>query len=160
MPIPTHLQSFWISFLKSSACPADANDRFLESFRIGSSAEEADHGVKLILSGKKTATSSLLWEYEQSEKTAPTVGSLSVVENGNSQPICVVKTTWIEINPISNISEDFAYDYGELDGTLTSWHRVFDNYYAQVCAEMGCDFTDNTPLVCERFKLIYNVAFD
>lgn len=115
---PQHIKEFWQSFLKSQSDPPDSNRRFYESFRIGSDDEDADSGARLILSGQKTATSSLLWEYEDSGKVLPDIGALSVVEDGGRKPVCVVETTWIEVMKFCDIDEKFAIEYGEADGTL------------------------------------------
>lgn len=156
MDIPIHIQDFWNRYLESTSNPQDANSRFFESFKIGSTAAQADSGVELILSGEKTATSSLLWEYEVEGRSIPSIGSLSVVEGGDSQPICVVKTIWVNVIPISEIDESFAIDYSETNGTVDGWHRAFDEYYSRICSELGREFSVDTPLVCERFEVSYS----
>lgn len=155
MEIPQHVQDFWNRFLASTACPPDANNLFLESFQIGSTPSEADYGLREILSGIKTATSSPLWQYENSGEPIPRRGSLSVVEDGNKQPRCVIRTNWVEIKHISDIDASFARDYGETDGTVQGWHTAFDEYYAGVCAQMDRAFNDQFPLVCERFEVLF-----
>ena len=116
--VPQHIEAYWMSFLDSQSSSMGSNERFYESFQIGSDVEDADEGARLILCGKKTATSSLFWEYESSGKPLPKVGALSVVENGAREPMCVVQTTWIEIIPFSEVDAKFAYEYGESDRTL------------------------------------------
>lgn len=156
MTIPDHIGSFWTKFLNSGFSPANANDLFLESFQIGSTAAAADGGARLILNGEKTATSSLLWQYELSGEPTPYVGSLSVLEDGSRAPVCVVQTTWVEIIPYGQIDADFARDYGETDGTLDSWYRVFGENYASLCESIGRQLTEQTPLLCERFEVVYS----
>lgn len=153
--VPQHIEAFWKRFLDSQSDPADANGRFYESFRIGSGDQGADEGARLILSGEKTATSSLLWEYEESEKPLPYVGALSVVEDGERRPVCVIETTWMEIIPFDKIDAKFAYEYGETDGTLEGWRKLFWGYYFNECAAMGRKMSKDTPLVCERFRVIF-----
>lgn len=155
MRIPNHIETFWKEFLDSEVSPESANDYFLESFQIGSNRDEADEGAKLILSGEKTATSSLLWERESSGELLPWVGALSVVEDGEHRPVCVIRTTWIEVIPFGEIDASFACDYSETDGTLESWYEVFGDYYSDVCESMGRRLSEETPLVCERFQVIF-----
>jgi uncharacterized protein YhfF len=153
--IPKHIEAFWNGFLDSQSASHDANDRFYESFRIGLDAETADEGVRLILSRQKTATSSLLWEYESSGKALPPLGNLSVVENGRRAPVCVVRTTWIEVIRFNDVDAQFAYEYGEGDRTLEGWRKMFLTYYSSACAVLGREMSTDAPLVCERFRVLY-----
>jgi len=153
--IPRHVEAFWSGFLESRSAPQDANERFYESFRIGLDDEDAETGATLILSGEKTATSSLLWEYEASGKAQPPLGNLSVVENGRRVPVCVVTTTWIELIRFDDVDAQFAYEYGEGDRTLEGWRKMFRPYYAKACAGLGRELSGDTPLICERFRVIY-----
>ena len=153
--IPRHIEAFWIAFLASPSAPNDANERFYESFRIGLADKDAETGAKLILSKQKTATSSLLWEYESSSKALPLLGNLSVVENGRGAPVCVVQTTWIETIRFDDIDAQFAFEYGEGDRTLEGWRKMFWSYYSNACEALGREMSPDTPLVCERFVVIF-----
>jgi uncharacterized protein YhfF len=68
MPPGPAIAAFWREFLASVPNATDAAARFYESFRIGDTTDSADAGAALILSGVKTATSSLLLEYQASSK--------------------------------------------------------------------------------------------
>ncbi len=141
--------------MASDCCPSNAAERFDVSFRIGITDETADEGVRLILSGEKTATSSLLWEYEESGKPLPYVGALSVLEDGAGNPVCVIETNWVEIIPFDEIDAKFARDYSETDGTLEHWREVFWDYYSEECEKSGWKMLQTTPMVCERFHVIF-----
>jgi RimJ/RimL family protein N-acetyltransferase/uncharacterized protein YhfF len=153
--IPERIQEFWQQFLDTRADPVDANGRFYESFRIGLDDEDVAEGANLILSGKKTATSSPLWEYEDSGKTLPYPGALSVLEDGTWNPVGVVETTWTGIVPFGEVDQAFAFEYGEADGTLAGWRTMIRDYYADICVDMGREMSSDTPLVCERFRLVF-----
>jgi uncharacterized protein YhfF len=73
---------FWSKFLQSRTDPSATAKLFCEVFRIGDSRESADEGARLILSGAKTTTSSLLSEHEKFSKPLPRVGSFSILEDG------------------------------------------------------------------------------
>ena len=155
LSIPSHIAGFWEKFLNSPSCPEQANELFLESFQIGSNANDADEGLRLILKGEKTATSSLLWQYEREKSPLPFVGSLSVVEDGRSNPACVVQTTWVKTIRFTDVDADFARDYAETeDGSIEAWYDEFEDYYVEVCEEMGRTLEEDTPLFCERFRVI------
>ncbi len=54
-----------------------------ETYSVGSTPETADAGSELILSGVKTTTSSLLWQYQVTGKPMLEAGSLSICLNAN-----------------------------------------------------------------------------
>ncbi len=155
MKIPEHIKPFWDEFLSSASRPEGADSLFQTSYRIGASEEHANQGAHLILSRKKTATSTLAWALERNDEPMPALGALCVVENGKGEAVCVVETTWVETIPFGSIDEDFARGYAETDGTLEDWKRVFGEYYSEECRSMGKTLNRDTPLICERFRVIY-----
>ena len=96
----------------------DRTPVLLEVFQIGDSEQSADEGAALIKQGRKTTTSSLLWEYEVADEPLPQVGSLSIVEDGRGKPVCIVETTWVAIKKFAEVDAQFASDYGEWDQYL------------------------------------------
>lgn len=97
-------ERFWQTYLEEEAPdPTKARSWLYEAFKIGTTEEGADYGALLISRGIKTTTSSLLWEYEAAYKPLPKIGSLSIVENGRDEPVCVVKTTQIETKPFRDV---------------------------------------------------------
>ena len=128
--VPRHVRAFWESFLGSHPDPTDAAARFYESFRVGSSERDANEAARLILEGRKTATSSLLCEYEQNDKPLPYVGALSVVEDGERKPVCIVRTMRIEVVSFGEVDAQFAREYGEGYRTLEGWRKMSCNCYS------------------------------
>jgi uncharacterized protein YhfF len=154
--IPHHIKAFWQHFLASQPDPLAARERFYEAFQIGTGPEDADEGVRLIRCGQKTATSSLLWDYEARGKSLPQLGSLSVLEDGRKQAVCVVETSWLEVLAFDRVDAEFARDYGEADGTLEGWRSLCWPYYAAACVSLGRTMSRSTPLVCERFRVVFD----
>jgi uncharacterized protein YhfF len=153
--LSTATSAFWVDFVRSRTDPSGAAELFYEAFRIGDSLESADEGARLILTGAKTTTSSLLWEYEKLSKPLPRVGSLSILENGQGEPVCVVETIWLEVLPFEKRDPDFAVAYGEWGDTLPAWQQNAWRYYSKQCGLLGRIPTLKMPLVCERFKVVY-----
>ncbi len=149
------IEAFWREYLNSLPQADEAARRFYETCRVGDSEQSADEGAGLIKQGVKTATSSLLWEYQAANKPLPQVGSLSIVEDGKGDPVCVVETTWLAIKSFLEVDIQFAYEYGEWDRTLESWREQCWAYYSEQCRSLGRPATQEMPLVCERFKVVY-----
>lgn len=154
-PLSPTVQMFWSRFLAKSENPAEMETRFHETYSIGDSPQSADIGADLILRSEKTATSSLLWEYEAENAKLPAVGDLNIVMNGCNQPVCVVETIWIVIQALSRADAQFAQDYGEWDGTLQTWHEKMWRYYCNQCKALDRQPDPDMPLVFERFKVIF-----
>lgn len=155
MKLTQEAQNCWQSYLKTVNNPENTRQRFYEAFSIGNTEESKNEGAQLIVQGIKTATSALLWEYEISGVNPPVLGSLSLVEDGQQKPVCIVETTEIKIQPFSMVSTQFAFDYGEWDRTLESWRKNCWDYYIEQCQYFGREVSEEMPLVCERFKVIY-----
>ena len=112
----------------------------------------------LVLAGTKTATCSALWEWEAEGSDLPQVGTKTVVLNGAEQPICIIETTEITVQPFNQVDAQFAYDEGEDDRTLESWRREHWKYFSRALPKIGKQPTEEMPLVCERFKVVYPPA--
>lgn len=147
----TATSAFWANFLRSRTDLSATAELLYEAFRIGDSPESANEGARLILTGAKTTTSSLLWEYEKLSKPLPRVGSLSILENGKGEPICVIETIWLEVLPFEKIDADFAVAYGEWGNTLPTWRQNAWTYFSKHCGLLGRTPSLQMPLVCERF---------
>lgn len=147
--------AFWSAYLESPEAPEDAPGRLYGTCRIGDSRESADAGARLVLAGRKTATSSLLWEYDAGGGAPPEVGALTILEDGARRPVCVFETYEVEVRPFAAVDAAFAADYGEWDGSLATWRLRCWDHYAAVCAGLGRVPAQDMPLVCERFRVVY-----
>ncbi len=155
MQLDSKTKAFWQEYLDSLLNPVDAAHRLYDIMHIGNSDASADEGATLIKQGVKTTTSSLLWEYQASNTPLPEVGSLCIVINGRGDPVCVVETVSVEIKAFAEVDASFAHDYGEWDRTLESWRAHNWALKAEKCRALGRAPTQDMPLVCERFKVVY-----
>lgn len=151
--IPTNIRPFWEEFLAS--VDYDAADRFYEAFHFDDNERDANDLARLVLSGVKRATASLLWSYEEENKPPPEPGALSVVTNWDSEPLCVMESTAVVIVPFAEVSERFAAIEGEGDKTLRYWREVHWLYFSRECKRVGKEPSQSMPIVCEEFKVIY-----
>ena len=63
----------------------------------------------------------------------------------------------VEIRPFNTIDEQFAFDYGEGERLLTWWRDAMWEYYSTECRALGQEPSEDMPLVCLRFRLLYPV---
>ena len=146
------IDAFWDSY----ACtdPNAAARGYCEAFRFGNTERMANELAALVAQGVKTATSALLWSYQEGERLLQE-GDLSIVTTWDNEPVCIVETTELRIVPFKDVDARFAYDYGEGDRTLEWWREHLWAYYAEECDSLGREPTEEMPLVCERFRVVY-----
>jgi uncharacterized protein YhfF len=149
----TTLEQFWIDAVRSH--PELAGKHYFEAFCFGNTEHMANKLAELVLRGVKTATSSLLWTIEQENKPLLQVGGYSIVTNWEKVPVCVMETIELRIVPFKDVDAQFAYDYGEGERTLEWWMENMWDYYVQECAQLGRQATEDMPILCERFRVVY-----
>jgi uncharacterized protein YhfF len=105
----------------------------------------------LVRDGPKRATTARLDDYEASGDPIPQPGDHSVILDGEGHPICIIRTTSVEVRPYAEVDDDYAWDEGEGDRSLADWRRGHERYFADV----GTPIDPSTPLVLERFAKVW-----
>src|SRR5690606_37559273 len=102
----------------------------------------ADELGNLVLSGRKSATCSAVWEYQAEDESFPQVGTLWLVLDGQNQPMCVVETVEVTFRAFNEVDEDFARAEGEDDLSLESWREGHKRFFTRTLAEIGREFSE------------------
>jgi uncharacterized protein YhfF len=105
----------------------------------------------LVRDGPKRATTSREVDYEDDGEPIPRAGDHSVILDGTGQPICIIRTTSVEIRAYGEVDAAFAWDEGEGDRSLADWRRAHEWYFDSVGTPVGA----STPLVLERFEKVW-----
>lgn len=153
MKVTKSAEEFWREF-----CAAHPQIDPHEPFQVwyfGLGHDDAEELANLVLAGKKTATASLVWEYEDQPEDAPILNGLSVVTDyaGNSK--CIVRTVELRVVPFNEVDARFAFDEGEGDQSLDYWRAVHWDYFSRRCAQIGRKPSLEMPVNCERFQLLH-----
>jgi uncharacterized protein YhfF len=111
--------------------------------------------IQLVLEGKKTATCSALWEYESEGEQIPKAGDVWVELDGNGNPVCITETVEVTIRNYNEVDADFARAEGEGDLSLEYWRQAHRSFFSRTLPKIGREFSEEIPLVCERFRVIY-----
>lgn len=104
----------------------------------------SDKLVKLVLKGKKTATTSL---YEID--FLPKVDDISILTDSKDNNLCIVKTKDVIVTEFKNITWDLAKLEGE-NKTLDEWKKVHIDYFSKI----DSNFNENTKVIFEIFMVI------
>jgi uncharacterized protein YhfF len=138
---------FWAAFKASGAAPPDADARFHSAFGIGGGSDE---GAYLVISGAKTATSSLPAEF--GDQPPPKPGDLSILLGAGGAPRAVVETLSMVPCCLDDMAPDFIAAYGEWPDTAAFRAGMIEWYQS-----VDPTFTPQTPLLCERFRVIWTM---
>jgi uncharacterized protein YhfF len=149
------LETYWQKFL--STLPADSpyQSKSYTAEGWGDGPEMADELGGLIAQGTKTGTCSALWEWETEGNLIPEVGLVTIVLDGKGEPLCIVETTEVFIRKYNEVDADFARAEGEGDLSLEYWREAHRNFFSRTLPKIGKEFSEDMPLVCEMFRVIY-----
>jgi uncharacterized protein YhfF len=128
-----------------------------DAFAFGDGAL-ADELAQLVIAGKKRATASLAIEYTACGESLPKVGDISIILRGDGVPVAIIERTEVKIVPFQDVDADFAATEGEGDGSLASWREAHVQYFNTVCERLGGVFNETTPVICQVFRVVWQVA--
>ena len=154
MTTNSKIETYWQAYLTSLPSNVEPPTSY-EAWGFGNTPEMAEELGNLVKSGVKTATCSLLWEYEADGDPLPQVGDYSIILDGQDNPLCIIETIEIELKPYNQVEAQFAYDEGEGDRSLAYWRDAHWRFFSQVCPIIGRELSETMPLVCERFRVVY-----
>ncbi len=149
------VQAYWDKFLESLPANSPYHTKTYSEGGYGDSPELMDELIQLVLIGRKTATCGSLWEWEAEDKPLPKVGNVWVELDGSGNPVCITETVEVTIRKYNEVDAQFAHDEGEGDQSLSYWREAHRNFFSRVLSKIGKEFSEDMPLVCERFRIIY-----
>jgi uncharacterized protein YhfF len=126
-----------------------------DAFSFGDSPALANELAALAKVGLKRATASLPIEFTSLGIPLPNAGDVSIVLLSNGLPAAIVELIEVQFIPFLSVDAAFAADEGEGDGSLACWRAAHRRYFGRVCARTGAQFDDMTPVICQRFRLVW-----
>lgn len=154
LPVPASAAEFWKRF--ECAFGADALSRFYGASHFDDNEQSANALTKLVLAGRKRATTGLVWAFECDGIPMPVVGDLSVITDWVGVPQCVIETKALAILPFNKVDEEFAAEEGEGDGSLSHWRQVHWVYFVKECSRIGKEPSERMLVLCELFEVVYS----
>ncbi|KSU56035.1 ASCH domain-containing protein [Microbacterium enclense] len=117
-----------------------------------------DRIVAAVQAGDKTATSSLLREYEIAGDPVPSVGDTGAVLDSAGEPVCVIRTVDVDIVALRDVPLAHALAEGEGYESVRDWRRGHLRFWTSKAMrrELGTEFPvdGDTLVVLERFVVI------
>jgi uncharacterized protein YhfF len=148
-------EPYWQQFLATLTDNSPIRKDKYVAEQFGDSPNLAHELAALIVSGKKTATCSALWEWEAEGNPITEVGLKTIVLDGAGEPVCIIETKEVTIRPYDEVDAQFAFEEGEGDRTLGYWRRAHWRFFTRTLSKIGKTPALDMPLVCERFRVIY-----
>ena len=142
-PTDPRVEPFWRDFVAATGIDGPHT-----AWAFGSDASAL--GL-LVRDGPKRATASLHSWYRDDGEPMPAPGDLSVVLDGDGEPLCVIRTTGVEVRRFGDVDEEFAWTEGEGDRSLEYWRQAHIEFFA---AE-GRPVDEDSEVVLERFELLW-----
>ena len=117
--------------------------------------------VEAILRGEKTATAGLLVDLEREGEPLATPGERQVVVDVDDRPVAVIELTEVTVHRMVDVDLPFARDEGEGFETVAAWRDAHERFFGSYLDEIRVglsdpqwELTDDTLIVCERFRLV------
>lgn len=117
-----------------------------------------DELVESVRTGAKTASASLLAEYEKFDEPLPAVGDRGTVIDSNGQPVCIIETVDVGVVALQDVTDEHARAEGEDYSTAAGWRTAHEAFWgsAEMREALGEEvaLSDSTPVVLERFEVV------
>lgn len=129
----------------------DVND--LAPFVLGDPGPLRDRLVAAVLSGEKTATTSLLEEYV--DEPLPAAGKRFRVLDSAGGTAAVVEVTRVSVISLADAPIELALAEGEGFTSIADWRQAHVDFWAadDEVARLGIVIADATQIVVEHFRL-------
>lgn len=141
-------KELWLQFIKEN----NVNSSSYEAWAFGGNPDEL---AKLVVEGKKIATASLMYWYENEELPLPKAGDYSVILDSKDDAKCIIQTTKVYVVPFNCVTKEHAQKEGEGDLSLSYWREVHREFFSSELSSVNKSFSELMDVVCEEFKLVY-----
>ena len=118
------------------------------SFKFGDNEDLCNELLRLVRSGKKTATCDALRQFGPHGEEIPLVGRRDVALNWDGTPALLLETLEVTQMRFCDVDESFALAEGE-NNDLEGWQRDHQEYF-----ERSGGFDPEMLLMCERTVVV------
>jgi uncharacterized protein YhfF len=116
-----------------------------------------DRLVTAVRRGEKTASSSLLVEWEADREPLPAAGDRLTVIDSDESPVALIELLAVDVIRLGDADLSLARDEGEGFESVAEWREAHERFWSdEVIPELpdGLTLSDDTEVVVERFRLV------
>jgi uncharacterized protein YhfF len=115
--------------------------------------------VAAVVSGEKTATSSLLVDWEHEGAVLPNAGQRLTVVDSRGEPEAIIEVTGVEVLRLGEVGPEVALAEGEGFGGVAEWRAAHERFWnehslPELPEELITSLDDETLVVVEHFLLV------
>ncbi|WP_298417289.1 ASCH domain-containing protein [uncultured Kordia sp.] len=127
-----------------------------DSWYFHNNEQDANRLGKLVLEGKKQASSGLYVWYEEANAALPKVGVKHIITDFDGKALAIIEITKVDTIPFNTISKTYAEkDMGTKKEALKKWKKAHWDFFASAMNESDKKMTEEMLVVCEQFKTIW-----
>ncbi|MCG7338694.1 ASCH domain-containing protein [Staphylococcus sp. ACRSN] len=146
-----HIKNYWESYCDKHNLSSNPP----EAWMFGDGSETMGNELaELVAQGVKRATCSAKCIHDIEEEDLPVEGQYAIVLNGQSEPVCIIQYTTINIIPMNEVTEAFAALEGEGDLSYRYWLDEHEQFFRKELSSFNLDFSFDIDLVCQEFKVV------
>lgn len=145
---------FWNKYLDSKPTIESHLDCVVEASPAGSLGI-TDKLIALYLSGKKSAGSGLVEDFEVTGDPLPKIGNYWIVLDSKSEPKLILKTVKIEIYKFPEVPEYVATAEGEGDLSLEYWKTAHAKFYEPDLSSWNLMDINDSHVITEFFETVW-----
>jgi uncharacterized protein YhfF len=115
-----------------------------------------DRLVEAVLSGAKTATSSLLADWQRDGEVPPAAGELQTVIDSAGHPVAIIEVLRSDVVELGAVDDRVARAEGESYKTAAGWRSEHERFWREEVFpawEEAPVLDNSTPVVVEWFRL-------
>ena len=113
----------------------------------------ADQTAKLVMKGRKRASSSSLLGLQLRGEPLPHVGDFWVITDWEDNAKCIVRITTVRLRPFFNITEEYVRSEGY--DSLQQWKDVHWEHYTKELEPFGRLPRESMIVVCQSFEKVF-----
>jgi uncharacterized protein YhfF len=112
-----------------------------------------------VLRGEKTATSSLLAEWDADNASLPEVGDRLTVIDSDDRPVSEIEIIAVDVMRLGDVDLELARAEGEGFASVDEWRDAHERFWRErvlprLPAPLARSLDDDAEIVVERFRLV------
>jgi uncharacterized protein YhfF len=145
------IEPFWLEYQRECKVKVEG----FSASALGHTRLLADTLAELIASGVKRAHATPLRDFQKDLEPLPQPGEHLVVLDGSGEPRAIVRATHVELRHFNEIDDEFAFEAGEGDLTLSWWLTAHRQDFAERGETEGFEVHERLELVLEYFERVW-----
>ncbi|MCR5046900.1 MAG: ASCH domain-containing protein [Treponema sp.] len=145
-------KEYWDDFVKKSGLEDEA--KYAGDFGFEARGFAGTERLASVLAGKKTAAFFSYASFAVDNEELPLSDEYYIVLGADREPLCIIKTTSVQVLPYDQVTWEMAQKEGE-DSSLEEWRQKTRENLEEEGDLVGFDFTPDLKLIYMEFKVVH-----